>query len=121
MSHSEVQGIYAPKIFSVEGMLPANLRARPSIEIGSKASYDRIEYGDAGNAEPRTVIFELGSQRIVDNGEKHDTWLAFDFTQHALELTGGANKSINVFEGLKIGVMGGRCPCHCIERLTRRV
>jgi hypothetical protein len=102
-------------------MLPANLRTRPRIKISSKAGYDRIEYGDAGDTQPRAVILELGAQRIVDNGEKHDAWLAFDFPQHALELAGGANQSIDMFEGLKIGVMGGCGPGHRVERLTRRI
>ena len=61
------------------------------------------------------------AQRIVDNSEKHDTWLAFDFTQHALELAGSANESINVLQGLKIGVMGRSGSRHRIERLTRRI
>ena len=67
------------------------------------------------------VVFELCAQRIVDNGEKHDTWLAFDFTQHALELAGCANESINVLEGLKIGVMGRSGSRHRVERLTCRI
>src|SRR5215213_5452263 len=50
MSHGEVEGVYAPEIFGVEGMLPANLRARSRVEIGSKTGYHWIEYGDAGNA-----------------------------------------------------------------------
>ena len=106
--HREIQGVDPLEIVGVQHVLRARARRRVLTQIRLEQCEDRAEDGKARRSRRLATRLQTLRELRIDKREQHNSRRILDFRDHAIELRGGSDERVHVFDGSDALILRGR-------------